>query len=75
MRRYKLRTLLIVSAIAPPILAGAWMVAVFIINEPVFSLALALLFACFMGVAISAKNFKRTVRRAFDLPPRPKDFD
>jgi hypothetical protein len=75
MFRYKLRTLLIVAAVAPPILAAGYFVVVFIWNESVASLALAFLFACFMAVAIAAKNVKRTVRRAFSLPLRPKDSD
>ena len=66
--RYRLRTLLIVLTLLPPLAAAIWL-------EPVACAFYGFLIACFMAATFCAVNFKRVMRRAFGLPPRRKDSE
>ena len=66
--RYRLRTLLIVLGALPPLAAAVWL-------EPAACAFYGFLLACFMAATFCAANFKRVMRRAFDLPPRRKDSE
>jgi len=66
--RYRLRTLLIVLGLLPPLAAAIW-------QEPVACAFYGFLLVCFMAATFCAVNFKRVMRRAFDLPPRRKDSE
>ena len=68
MFRYRLRTLLIVLGVLPPLAAAIWL-------EPVACAFYGFLLACFMAATFCAVNFKRVMRRAFDLPQRRKDSE
>ena len=68
MFRFRLRTLLIVLGVLPPLAAAIWL-------EPVACAFYGFLLACFMAATFCAVNFKRVMRSAFDLPPRRKDSE
>src|SRR5262245_59433366 len=66
--RFRLRTLMIVLGLLPPLAAALWL-------EPVACAFYGFLLACFMAAAFCAANFKRVMRRAFDLSPRRRDSE
>jgi hypothetical protein len=63
--RYRLRTLLFALAVLPPLAAAIWL-------EPVACAFYGFLIGCFIAATFCAVNFKRVVRRAFDLHQRRK---
>jgi thiol:disulfide interchange protein len=50
--RYRLRTLLILMAVGPPILAGAWLYTVPIVTSLAFLVLVTILAACLFGAVI-----------------------
>jgi hypothetical protein len=70
MFRYNLRTLLIFLAVAPPVLAGLWIAAVFVYQHPVLTLVVVVPFLCAASVAVNAK---RMARELFDSRPPESD--
>jgi hypothetical protein len=68
MMRYRLRTLMIVLAIGPPVLAGVWLAHVWLIENKVSVTSLPILLVAFLVGAIVAVNLKRLMRAG--LPRR-----
>ena len=66
--RFRLRTLLIVLGLLPPLAAAIWL-------EPAACAFYGFLLACFMAATFGAVNFKRVMRMALALPPRRKGFE
>lgn len=57
--RYRLRTLMIILAVGPPVLAGLWLLGVRLTSEPalVQSLGLAFTFACVIATPLYGLAF------------------
>jgi hypothetical protein len=58
--RFRLRTLLIVLALAPPVLAGLWLAGVWLAQDG--RIAILIPIACYAALVALAVNLKRIIR-------------
>jgi len=67
--RFRLRTLLIFLALGPPLLAGAWFAARWLVqgDNLLFCVLVLLGVAAYAALAVLAANMKRLIRLAFAI--------